>query len=160
MHRLWLAPAGLHVEPATTADADSVTRLHAQGFYRGWPRDDFAAYLADPRHTPTYVACDSRHRIAGFAMLRLTLDEAELMTIAVDPRWRGRGVGRALLDAGLADLMMSPARRIFLEVAADNAPALALYRRHGFAEIGRRDGYYARPDGRPATALVMARDLL
>ncbi len=159
MDKLWLAPAGLHVEPAAVDDADPIARLHAQGFYLGWPRDDFAAYLADPRRTPAYVACDPRRRIAGFALLRLVADEAELMTIAVAPRWRGKGVGAALLTAGFADLQMSPARRMFLEVAADNRPALALYRRHGFAEIGRRDGYYPRPDGKPATALVMSRAL-
>jgi ribosomal-protein-alanine N-acetyltransferase len=159
MLKLWMAPAGLHVEPATIRDTDAVARLHALGFYRGWPRDDFASYLADAERTPAYIACDAKRRIAGFAMLRLAADEAELMTIAVDPKWRGKGIGRALLEAGFADLMMTPARRMFLEVAADNAPALALYRRHGFAEIGRRDGYYARADGKPATALVMSRDL-
>ncbi len=159
MMRSWMGPGGLHVEPAVVADAGAVTRLHAQGFRQGWPEADFAAYLADAARTPAYVACDARRRIAGFAMLRLAGDEAELMTIAVDPKWRGKGVGRALLEAGLADLLMSAARRLFLEVAADNAPALALYRRQGFAEIGRRNGYYPRPDGQPATALVMARDL-
>lgn len=157
--KIWSAPSGLHVEPANVADAEPIARLHAQGFYRGWPRADFMSYLADPERTPAYVACDGRRRIAGFAMLRLAADEAELMTIAVDPKWRGRGVGAALLNAGFADLMMSPATRMFLEVAADNGPALALYRRHGFSEIGRRDGYYARPDGKPATALVMSRNL-
>jgi ribosomal-protein-alanine N-acetyltransferase len=157
--KIWTAPKGLHVEPATIGDAETIARLHALGFYRGWPRADFLSYLADPERTPAYVACDGKRRIAGFAMLRLAADEAELLTIAVDPKWRGRGVGAALLNAGFADLMMSPATRMFLEVAADNTPALALYRRHGFSEIGRRDGYYARPDGKPATALVMSRNL-
>ena len=154
-----MAPAGLHIEPAATRDVDAIARLHAQGFYRGWPREDFASYLADTERTPAYVACDARHRVAGFAMLRLAADEAELMTIAVDPKWRGRGIGAALLRAAFEDLLMSSARRLFLEVAADNQPALALYRAHGFAEIGRRDGYYPRPDGKPATALVMSRNL-
>jgi len=157
--KIWMAPRGLHVEPANVDDAEAITRLHAQGFYRGWPRADFLSYLADPERTPAYVACDGKRRIAGFAMLRVAADEAELMTIAVDPKWRGRGVGAALLNAGFADLMMSSATRMFLEVAADNVPALALYRRNGFSEIGRRDGYYARPDGEPATALVMSRNL-
>jgi ribosomal-protein-alanine N-acetyltransferase len=159
MYRSWMAPQGLHVEPAVIADAETLARLHAKGFYRGWPHQDFAAYLADPERTPAYVACDAKRRIAGFAMLRLAADEAELMTIAVDPKWRSKGIGAALLRAGLEDLLTSRARRLFLEVAADNAPAIALYHRHGFAEIGRRDGYYARPDGKPATALVMSRNL-
>jgi ribosomal-protein-alanine N-acetyltransferase len=54
---------------------------------------------------------------------------------------------------------VSPARRLFLEVAADNPAALTLYGKLGFARLSERQGYYARPDGRPATAIVMARDL-
>jgi len=158
MLRSWPAPLGLHIEPAQPGDADAVARLHALSFYRGWPRADIEAYLIDP-DMPTLVACDARRRLAGFAMLRLLGDDAELMTIAVARKYQGRGVGAALLAAALEDLRMTPARRLLLEVAADNPPALALYRRHGFAKIGERQGYYARPDGAPATALVMARDL-
>lgn len=159
MQKLWMAPGGLHIEPGAVRDAEAVARLHALGFYRGWPREEFAAYLADTAATPAFVACDAKRRIAGFAMLRLAADEAELLTIAVEPKWRGKGVGAALLRAAFEDLMMSPARRLFLEVAADNLAAIALYRGHGFAEIGRRKGYYPRSDGAPATALVMSRDL-
>ena len=154
-----MAPHGLHIEPADARDAEPLARLHALGFYRGWPREDFAAYLS-AQATPAYIACDSKRKnIAGFIMLRLIGEECELLTIAVDPKWRGKGVGAALLRASFADLLMSPCKKMFLEVAADNPAAVALYRRHGFSEIGRRDGYYARADGKPATALVMACDL-
>lgn len=158
MNKLWLAPAGLHIEPGIPADADAIAAIHAQGFYQGWPRDDFATYLGDA-DTPCYVACDARRRIAGFIMIRLAGDEAELITIAVDPKWRGKGIGAALLRAVFEDLLMSPARRMFLEVAEDNPAAITLYRHQGFAEVGRRQGYYARASGQPATALVMARNL-
>jgi ribosomal-protein-alanine N-acetyltransferase len=94
--KLWLAPHGLHIEPAQQADAAAIAALHARGFYRGWPAEDFSAYIAG-RDTPVYVACDARRRIAGFAMLRIAADEAELVTIAVDPKWRRKGVGVALL---------------------------------------------------------------
>jgi [ribosomal protein S18]-alanine N-acetyltransferase len=158
MMKLWTAPHGLHIEPGRGADAEALAKLHAAGFYRGWPRDDFASYLAGG-DTPVYVACDMKRRIAGFVMLRNLGDDVELITVAVEPKWRGKGIGRALLRATFADLMMSPARRMVLEVATDNPAAIALYSREGFTEIARRDGYYARADGKPATALVMARDL-
>lgn len=158
MIRLWMAPHGLHVEPAMQADAPVIAELHAKGFYRGWPVEEFTAYIAGS-DTPVYVACDARRRIAGFLMLRLVADEAELITIAVDPKWRGKGVGAALLRAGFEDLRMTRARKLFLEVAEDNPAATALYRAHGFAEVGRRQGYYARANGTPATALVMERIL-
>jgi ribosomal-protein-alanine N-acetyltransferase len=156
--KLWMAPGGLHIEPALTSDAEVISRLHAQGFYRGWPREDFAAYIAG-RDTPVYVACDAKRKIAGFAMLRLAADEAELITIAVDPKWRKKGVGVALLRALFDDLMMTPSKRLFLEVAADNPAALRLYGKMGFAKIAERAGYYPRADGKPATAIVMSRDL-
>ena len=158
MTRLWLAPQGLHIEPAETRDAETLAKLHASGFHRGWSREEFASYIAG-RDTPVYIACDARRKIAGFAMLRLAADEAELITIAVDPKWRKKGVGAALLRALFDDLTMTAARKLFLEVAADNPAALKLYARHGFQKVSERQGYYARPDGRPATAIVMARDL-
>jgi len=158
MLRSWMAPLGLHIEPAQPRDADAVAKLHAASFYRGWPRQDIEAYLLDS-DTPTLVACDARRRIAGFAMLRMLGDDVELMTIAVDRKVQGKGVGEALLKACFADLMTTPARRMVLEVAADNPAANRLYAKLGFSKIGERKGYYARPDGQPATALVMARDL-
>lgn len=158
MNRLWLGPHGLHIEPAQIRDAEVLATLHAKGFHRGWSREDFASYIASA-DTPTFVACDARRRIAGFAMLRLAADEAELITIAVDNKWRRKGVGAALMRALFADLAMTPARKLFLEVADDNSAALRLYAGFGFNRVAERQGYYTRPDGRPATAIVMARDL-
>jgi ribosomal-protein-alanine N-acetyltransferase len=130
-------------------------RPRTRSAWRNCTSRDFSAAGA----TPAYVACDAKRRIAGFALIRLVADESELLTIAVDPKWRGKGVGRALLDAVFADLMMSPARKMFLEVDAENRPAIKLYERLGFSTISSRKGYYAKPDGSAATALVMARDL-
>lgn len=158
MLRSWMAPMGLHIEPATPRDADAVAKLHAASFYRGWPRQDIEAYIIDP-DTPTLVACDAKRRVVGFAMLRILGDDVELMTIAVEPKYRSKGLGRALMQACFEDLRMTPVRRMILEVAADNPSAIRLYQKLGFTKLSERQGYYARPDGRPATALVMARNL-
>ena len=158
MIKLWMAPAGLHIEPGQTRDAGDLARIHAQGFYRGWPTAEFASFLSEDG-TPVYVACDAKRRIAGFALIRIAADEAELLTIAVDPKWRGKRIGQALLRAAFDDLLMSPARRMFLEVSEENAPAIKLYGREGFSRVSSRKGYYPKPDGSAATALVMARDL-
>lgn len=157
--RLWIAPSGLHVEPARVEDAPVLARLHAQGFYRGWPREEFAAFLAAPAVTPGYVVCDAKRSISGFALFRIAADEAELLTIAIDPRRRGKGLGRALLAAALSDLTLSPVRRVFLEVDAQNGAAIQLYERSSFERVGERSGYYPRPDGSAATALVMCKQL-
>ncbi|MBU1305921.1 MAG: GNAT family N-acetyltransferase, partial [Alphaproteobacteria bacterium] len=123
MIKLWMAPAGLHIEPGQTKDADDLARIHAKGFYRGWSSGEFASFLSE-RDTPVYVACDAKRRIAGFALVRIAADESELLTIAVDPKWRGKRIGQALMAAVFADLLMSPARRMFLEVSEDNVAAI------------------------------------
>jgi len=92
-------------------------------------------------------------------MLRHLGDEVELITIAVDKKWRNKGVGLMLMRALFEALLMSPAKRMLLEVADDNVAALKLYGKLGFYKVGERRGYYPRPDGTPATAIVMARDL-
>lgn len=158
MIKLWMAPGGLHIEPGQTRDAAELARIHAQGFYRGWPTAEFSSFLSEG-DTPVYVACDAKRRIAGFALVRIAADEAELLTIAVDPKWRGKGVARALLRAVFDDLLMSPARKMFLEVSEENEAAVKLYGGEGFTTISSRRGYYAKPDGSAATALVMSRDL-
>ena len=158
MIKLWMAPAGLHIEPGDKGDAAELARIHAQGFFRGWPADEFESFLDEPM-TPVYLACDARRRIAGFALIRIAADEVELLTIAVDRRWRGKGVGAALLRAAFEDLLLSPARRMFLEVEDGNTAAIRLYEGQGFGRIGVRKGYYRKADGSAATALVMSRDL-
>jgi ribosomal-protein-alanine N-acetyltransferase len=158
MMKLWMAPAGLHIEPGQARDARELARIHATGFYRGWPEAEFTSFLSE-RDTPVYIACDAKRRIAGFALIRIAADEAELLTIAVDPKWRGKRIGQALLRAAFDDLLMSPAKRMFLEVSEDNQAAIRLYQGQAFKIISKRKGYYPKPDGSAATALVMARDL-
>jgi [ribosomal protein S18]-alanine N-acetyltransferase len=156
--KLWMAPAGLHVEPGRPGDGRELARIHAQGFFRGWPADEFETFLGDAT-TPVYLACDAKRRIAGFALIRIVADEAELLTISVDKKWRGKRVGQALILAAFDDLLLTRAKRMFLEVSEENTAAIKLYKRQGFATIGQRRGYYPKPDGTQATALVMARDL-
>jgi len=98
-------------------------------------------------------------QLRGFVLARLAADEAEILTIAVDPTVRGKGVGRALLAAILRQAASAGARTMFLEVDQDNAPALALYRRLGFIKVGERTGYYRRKDGQRAAAIVMLKAL-
>jgi len=78
--------------------------------------------------------------------------ESELLTLCVDPDHQRRGVGAALMDLWLAQ---SDVTRFFLEVAADNAGAMALYHRCGFAEVARRKGYYTRADGGRVDAVIL-----
>jgi len=92
-------------------------------------------------------------------LARLAAGEAEILTIAVRHASRRLGLGRMLMEAVLRHLHAERAETLFLEVDETNIPALALYRRLGFREVGRRDAYYADREGRKSSALVMRRDL-
>ncbi len=83
---------------------------------------------------------------AGFILSRTVLDETEILTLAVHPYFRRRGVGRSLVQAIL------PKGQVFLEVAVCNNPAAALYEKCGFVKAGLRRGYYR--DGIDAQVLV------
>ena len=128
--------------------------LHARCFTlpRPWSADEFAALLAQDS---TILAT----RPQGFALIRVVLDEAELLTIAVDPDHRRTGLGRDLLSVAENAAKGRGARRCFLDVGADNAAAIALYRSAGYAESGRRRGYYRLPGQPPIDALVLSRQL-
>ena len=92
---------------------------------------------------------------AGFVLSRGAADEEELLLIAVDPRYRGRGIGTALLERFVAAARARGAERLFLEMR-DGNPAESLYRRHGFAPVGRRRAYYRRGTGTPLDAITFA----
>lgn len=100
------------------------------------------------------------HRADGFALGRAIAGEAELITLAVSSEARRKGEGRALLAAFEAAARDRDAETMFLEVAADNAAAHALYIASGWTETGRRRGYYARPDGPPVDAILMTKTLV
>jgi [ribosomal protein S18]-alanine N-acetyltransferase len=113
-----------------------------------------AAYWSELAETATrhYVAAvDGQDRVVGYAGLAVIGDEAHVLTIGVTGAAQGRGLGAALLRDLLA---VAGGRRVLLEVRADNEVAQRLYRRHGFAPVGRRRRYY-QPSG--VDAVVMAR---
>lgn len=132
----------------------SLARLHALCFTypRPWSEAEFASLLSGPG---AFLVGDPQ----GFALGRAIAGEAELLTLAVAPCARRQGLGRRLLDRFLADARTQGSAIVFLEVASDNAPALALYRSAGFSECGRRSGYYAGPGPRKTDALVLSRAL-
>ncbi|MCC1482250.1 ribosomal protein S18-alanine N-acetyltransferase [Roseibaca sp. Y0-43] len=117
-----------------------------------WTARDLAAHLEDP--ASLLVAQDK-----GFILLRCVLDEAEVLTFAVAPNAQGQGMGATLLAKAIDQARARGVQRLFLEVAEDNTPARALYARAGFAQTGRRKGYYRRSHGPAVDALLLERAL-
>jgi [ribosomal protein S18]-alanine N-acetyltransferase len=143
---------------AGARDSSAIAALHAASFRRGWNEQEVEGLLSD-RHVLTHRAM-SGTRLAGFIMSRLVEDEAEIMSVAVAERERGRGVARRMLDLHLRRLAGLGALTVFLEVDEHNDPALRLYHRAGFREVSRRPNYYPWTGGKAAAALVLRRDLL
>ena len=83
----------------------------------------------------------------GFVLARLAAGEGEILTVAVARAHRRQGLGWRLMDAVLRELHAQRAEALFLEVDETNAAAIALYRRLGFSEVGKRPSYYQSADG-------------
>ena len=151
------APARSSVDSATSRDAQRLSQLHRASFHRGWGVNEFEAMLAE-RNTLAHRLMQSRS-VIGFVISRIVADEAEILSVAVEPARRGRGHSRQLLAIHLGHLAGRGVRRVFLEVEENNQPAVRLYERAGFATVGRREQYYASESGAKLNALVMQRDL-
>lgn len=124
--------------------------LHAACFTvpRPWSEAEIAHLLASPH---VFALGDSR----GFMIGRAVAGESELLTLAVAPTIRRQGLGQKLVQTFLDQSRALGAESGFLEVAADNQAAIALYQRAGFAQAGKRRDYYTAPDGHKIDALVM-----
>ncbi len=142
------------VRPATAADAAPLARLHASGFEQGWTEADFQTWLGRPE-AMAVVAGDEREAVA-FGLALMAGADAELLTIATDPRRRKQGLGRRVFHALDEMAARRGLHRWILEVARNNIPAQGLYRSEGFVEIGLRKAYYQTGQGR-VDALVMSR---
>jgi ribosomal-protein-alanine N-acetyltransferase len=140
--------------------AGAVAALHHQGgFARGWEPGECAALIADAAVVSDGVFHANAREPSGFILSRKAADEAEILSVVVASSHRREGLGRALLASHLARLAGEGVVHVFLEVEEGNDPAQRLYRHFGFHEVGRRKGYYPKPDGTRATALAMRLDL-
>jgi len=144
----------VRLEPAHARVAGA---LHALSFAAPWSDAEFASLLAQPGVAGLlWNAAEPQ----GFILIRAVADEAEILTLAVAPAYRRRGVAALLLDEATRLLRAGGTHRLFLEVAADNAAAIGLYEKAGFSATGRRTGYYARAGAASMDAVIMTLELM
>ena len=143
----------MRLRPAGLADAEALAAAHRAAFGpAAWPAEELSALLTGPGAYA--LAAEADGAVAGFILCREVAGEAEVLTLAVTPAHRRQGLGRLLLDAAASLAAQAGAEMLFLEVAADNPAAIALYLGAGFTIAGRRSGYYAHGRAEPADALV------
>jgi ribosomal-protein-alanine N-acetyltransferase len=138
------------------ADAAVLARVHAGAMGEAWSEADFAALLAGSGVCALAAVGDVDP--IGFVLWRTAGEEAEVLTLATTPAHRRLGVATAMVCGAIAAAAAAGAQTLFLEVAEENLPALALYARLGFAMVGRRRGYYVKGADR-TDALVLRREL-
>ena len=148
----------MRLAPLGAAAAPALADVHATSFDAPWTAPALAALLDSPG-VFALGAQDETASLAGFILMRAIADEAEVLTLAVAPAFRRRGLGGDLLEAGLVLAALQGAESVFLEVAEDNHTALGLYNKAGFDTVGRRGAYYARAQGLSADALVLRKTL-
>lgn len=134
---------------ASQPHVPAMAAIHAAAFppSKIWGADAISLQLALPG---AFGLIDER---GGMLLGRVTVDEAEILTLAVAPEARRQGIAHALLEAARKETRLRGSRTIFLEVAVGNRAARELYCRFGFTEVGRRHRYY--PDLSDALVLRM-----
>lgn len=133
-------------------DVPAMVKLHAASFNYGWGDTDMAPHIEKD------FVLGYGQPLSGFLIIRTAVDQAEILTVAVDETERRSGVATQLLKAGEKKSASSGVEVIFLEVAEDNPVAIKFYRKMNYEEFARRPGYYKRPGGRVA-ALVFRKQL-
>ncbi len=149
------------IEPMCREDLPEILVIEVASFPHPWTEEMFESELARGDVSQILVArltdAGTRQPLAGYVCVWVVGDEAHINNIAVDPRWRRRGIATALLDAALDLGRVRGARRAFLEVRASNLGAQALYQQFGFQAAGVRKRYYDHP---VEDAVIMRRDRL
>lgn len=140
-------------------DAARLSTLHGRAFsaHEAWGETAFADLLV--LASTLALMIEGQGGLAGLLLIQKTPDDAEILTLAVDPAARCQGHARTMIAAGAQILGQSGRDRFILDVAADNRGAIALYRTLGFTEDTRRRNYYSRPDAKRVDAILMSRPL-
>ena len=139
----------LRIEPMRAEDLQAVLAIEHASFSLPWTAEMFTGDLERDDLAEVLVArwteAGDPPPVAGFLCYWVVQDEMHINNLAVDPRWRRRGIAMALLTVSLTRARARGARQAFLEVRASNLAAQALYRQAGFEAAGTRRRYYSKP---------------
>jgi|YelNatPaOPRAMG01_1025707.scaffolds.fasta_scaffold16194_5 ribosomal-protein-alanine N-acetyltransferase len=142
----------ISIRSAELDDAEAILRIERLSYSNPWSPNLIKESLSNT-NALNFVAFDPlEHRIYGFVLNMVLIDELHILNIAVDPSYRHRGIGNRLLETSISTAQSLGVKSAFLEVRRSNIKALTLYINHGFRVVGVRRGYYS--DNRE-DALVM-----
>ena len=130
----------VQVVPMRRRHLRSVLHIEAQVYPRPWTLGLFLSELN--LHARSYFVARAGGRVVGYCGLMLSMEDAHVTTLAVDPSWQRHKIGQRLMVVLAREAVRRGSRNLTLEVRVSNAPAQALYRRFGLAPAGIRKGYY------------------
>lgn len=124
----------------TVNDVDAVSEIEIKSFVMPWKRDTF--FEVARRKNTVYIVGELDEKIVAYAGAWLAFNEAEVMSVAVLPEYRGRGIGTKLFGELLKNCKQRGANAVTLEVRPSNTAAIKIYESFGLKSVGRRKGYY------------------
>ena len=150
-------PVMITVRPMRKIDMATVAKIYGASFNEPWPRPVVEDLYSTPAAWGLLASIKTPDADipAGFILARTVIDEADIMSVGVQPQHRRKGVGRTLVDAVIQSVNPNQGGVVVLEVAEDNPAAQKLYVNAGFSVVGRRPGYYIRVGTVKVAALLM-----
>lgn len=133
-------PRTLEIRRAEKADAGKIAEIEQKIFSDAWSKEEYEKLLEGP--AMTFYVVEDACGLIGYGGYTCAADEADIIDIGIRKDRQGEKIGSRLLASMLEDL---EGRRVFLEVRESNAPAIGLYKKFGFQEIGMRKNYYDHP---------------
>jgi ribosomal-protein-alanine N-acetyltransferase len=131
----------------------AVADLEKICFSDPWSENSVASELKNK--LALWLVAEEEGRVAGYIGSQTCTDESDVMNVAVHPDFRRRGIAEALVNSLVEELKAIDSHSLTLEVRASNVPAISLYEKLGFSEVGRRKNYYRNPR---EDALIMRKE--
>ena len=133
-----------------------IALLHGRLFDPPWDAESISRLTEHPAAAAFVAQVQYPKTLAGFIIGQIAADEAEILSIGVAPEWQRRGIARHMVEGLVRAARRAEVKRLFLEVAADNAKAIRLYKGLGFVPVGHRKAYYRRLGSPPVDAVVLS----
>lgn len=133
-----------------------IARIETELFYDAW--DGMAVYSLLTQYGVGLIVAEMDDELVGYCIYQVVFELAEILRIATDSDFQKKGVGKSLLDEFAKLCQQKEAKRVLLEVRADNFSAIRLYEKHGFYQIDVRKAYYKDETG-VVDALILQKDL-
>lgn len=142
------------IRKMTLQDAPAIADLEKLCFSDPWSEKSIASEVNNP--LSYWLVAEDNGEIVGYVGSQSVLDAADMMNLAVSPKFRREGIGKALVDTLTQHLIQNDVIALLLEVRVSNSPAIALYEKLGFLQVGRRPKYYHNPR---EDALILRKEL-